>query len=78
VFVFEEFITQSTYKSNGDDTLKETMRIHVTCHRNESFRNKRMKRGKPHKLATQILVGACVFSKEIHAMHVIEINGHTL
>lgn len=51
------------------------MRIHVTCHRNESFRNKRMKRGKPHKLATQILVGACVFPKEIHAMN-IEINGH--
>lgn len=30
----------------------------VMCHRNESIGNDGMKRGKPHKLVTQILVGA--------------------
>jgi len=31
--------------------------IDIKCHRDESFSNRRMKRGKPHKQETQILVG---------------------
>ena len=29
----------------------------IKCHRNDAFGNERMKRGKPHKLETQIMVG---------------------
>jgi len=31
--------------------------IGIKCHRDELFSNKKMKRGKPHKQETQILVG---------------------
>lgn len=58
VIVLGEKITQGSLLANGVNSLSHLIWwFHLKCRSDDAFRNERVKRGKPRKQETQILVG---------------------
>ena len=75
VIVPDETINQGTRKSDGLGEPKSLdMGILKTCHRDESIRKDRVKRGKPLKLETQIMVGELSRKKRMNAEAILIVD----